>query len=228
MTQSPNGRVWAAYVNRPSFTASSDFAEFIRVEDQHGHYGFFTGSNGRQYAVRPLNPQVGCPEKPYWQTFHALYDAETGQRVLNHWDCDIEGQHAWNHFTRSIGAADVFGFSSERYTFAPSAKFYPTDEAIVRAEVKFEGGQPRKVVVEPVTYHRTAAGERSKLVGRDCGYWASSRPVIDYTGRRFLFDSTMSHPEWPAAEVDGVIKTSCQTDVYVAEKNSLAEKVAKP
>jgi hypothetical protein len=35
-------------------------------------------------------------------------------------------------------------------------------------------------------------------------------------GARFMFDSTMSHPEWPATE-NGKVKTDCTTDVYVVE-----------
>jgi hypothetical protein len=53
-------------------------------------------------------------------------------------------------------------------------------------------------------------------MGRLCDYWAQPRVVGDSTGRRFLFESTMSHPEWPATEA-GAVKTDCITDVYVAE-----------
>jgi hypothetical protein len=72
------------------------------------------------------------------------------------------------------------------------------------------------VRIDPVAYHRSAEGPRARQMGRECGYWAQPRMVMDFTGTRFMFDSTMSHPEWPALE-GRKPKNDCNTDVFVAE-----------
>ena len=68
--------------------------------------------------------------------------------------------------------------------FAPSlAAFFPTDEAAVRGVISYANGQPASVDLQPVAYHRSAYGDRNKLVnGPNCGYWASPRGTIDHTG----------------------------------------------
>ena len=236
-SQNPKGRLTVIYGNAPNFTYNADLSARVQFDDNHGHAGYFCGSNGRCYLVRTKSDslkdgrvgQIGCKNpdgsaaQP-WRPEQALYDDETGKRALI-WGCDVPGQNLWSHFSRSLGAIDIFAFSSERATFAPSLeKYYPNDEAISRAVVRYTDGQPSQVAVEPVAYHRSATGGRARLMGRECGYWATPRVVSDATGRRFLFESTMSHREWPALE-GRKVKTDCHTDVYVAE---FAEKTAAP
>ena len=228
-SQNPKGRLILIYGDAPNFSYNADLSARVQIDDNHGHPGYFCGSNGRCYMVRAKsdtlpNGQVGqidCTDphggiaqsrKPEF----ALYDDETGKRVLIS-GCDLPGQNPFGHFARSPGAKDVFGVSTDRFTFDPSlAKFYPTDEAILRAEVEYAGGNPVGVRVTPVAYHRSASSDRAKRMGRQCGYWANPRLVMDFTGTRFMFDSTMSHPEWPALE-GRKPKTDCRTDVFVAE-----------
>lgn len=228
-SQNPKGRLIVVYGNAPNFSYSADLSSRVQFDDNHGHRGYFCGSNGRCYMVRVKNDtlsksgvgQIGCKRidgsiADPWRAEQGLYDDETGKRVLI-WGCDIPGQNVWGHFARSPGAKDVFGISTERSTFGPSLeKFYPTDEAIVRAVVEYAGGEPVRVRVAPVAYHRSAIGPRENLLGRQCGYWATPRVVMDFTGARFLFDSSMSHLEWPATE-NGEVKADCHIDVYVAE-----------
>ena len=228
-SQNPNGRLVVVYGEAPSFAYSADLSSRVKVDDNHGHRGYFCGSNGRCYIVRVKNDdlpngrvgQKGCvnpdgsPAKP-WKPEYALYDDASGKRVLV-FACDLAGQNAWQHLGRSLGGQDVFGISSERFVFGPSLeRFFPTDEAILRARVDYAEQQPVRVAIEPVAYHRSATGPRAKLMGRECGYWASPRVVVDGTGKRFLFDSTMSHAEWPALE-GRKTKTDCHRDVFVAE-----------
>jgi len=228
-TQNPKGRLTFIYDDAPNFSYNADLSSRAEFDDNHGHSGYFCSSNGRCYMVRTKSDtlpkggvgQIGC-RKPNgelnlpWRPEVAIYDDETGKRVLI-WGCDIPGQNPFEHFARSPGAKDTFGVSTERFTFAPSlAEFYPTDEAILRAVVESSSGDPIRVRVTPVAYHRSASSDRAKRTGRQCGYWAYPRMVMDFTGTRFLFDSTMSHPEWPALE-GRKPKTDCRTDVFVAE-----------
>ena len=228
-SQNPKGRLILVYGNAPNFSYTADLSSRVQFEDNHGHRGYFCGSNDRCYMVRVKNDtqpnghtgQIGCKDpdgkvaQP-WKAEHALYDDETGKRVLI-FGCDIPGQNGWQHFARSLGGKDVFGVSTERFTFKPSLEtFVSTDEAIVRGLVEYADGQPSRVRLEPVAHHRSASGKRANLMGRECGYWASPRVVADGTGTRFLFESTMSHPEWPALEGKHP-KTDCRTDVYVTE-----------
>lgn len=228
-TQNPKGRLTVLYYDAPSFSYHGDLSTRVQYDDNHGHPGYFCGSNGRCYLVRPKNDslpkggvgEIGCRApsggvaQP-WKPEFALYDDETGKRMLI-FGCDLQGQNPWEHFGRSLGRLDVFAISSLRYVFNPSLNsFYATDEAISRAEVEYTEGLPARVRVDPVAYHRSASGPRSKLMGRECDYWAQPRVVSDSTGTRFLFDSTMSHPEWPALE-GRKPKTDCRTDVFVAE-----------
>jgi hypothetical protein len=228
-SQNPKGRLILVYGYAPNFSYTADLTSRVKFEDNHGHRGYFCGSNGRCYMVRVKNDtlpngstgQIGCKDadgkvaEP-WRAEQGLYDDETGKRALI-FGCDIPGQNAWQHFTRSLGGKDIFGVSTERYTFKPSLeKIAPTEEAIVRGVVEYADGQPSHVRLEPVAYHRSASGPRAKLMGRECGYWASPRVVGDSTGTRFLFESTMSHTEWPALEGKHP-KTDCRTDVYVTE-----------
>jgi hypothetical protein len=228
-TMDPAGRLMVVYGNAPGYLYNADLSSRVKVEDNHGHRGYFCGSNGHCYMVRVINDdlpqgrvgQIGCRDSAGkmqipWRSESGLYDDKTGKRVLV-FGCDIPGQNAWQHFATSLGARDVFGISAERFTFPPSLeKFVPTDEAILRAVVSYSGGEPSRVDLHPVAYHRSATGPRSKLMGRLCDYWAQPRVVGDSTGNRFLFESTVSHPEWPATEA-GTVKTDCITDVYVAE-----------
>lgn len=227
-SQNPQGRLIVVYEDAPNFSYSADLSSRVQFDDNHGHRGFFCGSNGRCYAVRQISDrlprggvgQIGCRKSNGeldlpWKQESALYDDETGKRVLV-FGCDLPGQAPWQHFSRSPGGKDVFGISSLRFTFKPSLeRLFPTDEAILRAKVEYAEGQPASVHIDPVAYHRSAEGPRAKLMGRECGYWAQPRMVMDFTGTRFMFDSTMSHPEWPAME-DGLSKLDCVTDVYVA------------
>jgi hypothetical protein len=222
------------YGKAPNFSYAADLSSRVKFDDNHGHRGYFCGSNGRCYVVRVKNDdlpngrvgQKGCldgdgaPAKP-WKPEHALYDDTSGKRVLS-FGCDLPGQNAWQHFGRTLGGQDVFGISTERFVLGPSLdQFARTDEAILRAVVDYVivdriERQPAHVTIEPVAYHRSATGPHAKLLGRDCGYWASPRVVVDATGKRFLFDSTMSHAEWPTLE-GRKIKADCISDVFVAQ-----------
>ncbi|HEV1995145.1 MAG TPA: hypothetical protein VGR03_12520 [Candidatus Acidoferrum sp.] len=228
-TQNPKGRLVVIYTDAPNFIYNADLSARVQIDDNHGHTGYFCGSNGRCYLTRVRGDtlprggvgQIGCRKpngdlSPPWQSEEGLYDDETGKRVLI-WGCDVPGQTLYEHIARHAGAKDVLGASTERYTFAPSLeKFFPTDEAIVRGVLEYAGGEPARVRLTPVAYHRSASGPRAQLMGRECDYWAQPRMVMDFTGNRFLFESTMSHPEWPSIE-DGKVRTDCVTDVYVAE-----------
>jgi hypothetical protein len=228
-SQNPAGRLTMVYGNAPNYTYSADLASRAQYDDNHGHAGYFCGSNGRCYRVGPRSDtlknggvgQIGCRDARGlvlipWRTEGALYDDETGKRELI-FGCDEPGQNPWEHLSRSPGAKDVFGISTKRYVFPPSlARFAPTDEAIVRAVVSYSEKQPAGVTLTPVAYHRSAVEPYSPRLGRNCGYWATPRLNGDFTGTRFLFDSSMSHPEWPATE-RGRTKTDCVTDVYVVE-----------
>ncbi len=227
-SQNPKGRLILVYGDAPNYSYSADLSSRVQLDDNHGHRGYFCGSNGRCYLVRSKSDtlpngkvgEVGCKNADGtvatpWRAEEALYDDETGRRVLI-WGCDLPGQNPFTHYARALGGKDVFGISTERLTFGPSLRtFAPTDEAIVRGVVEYEGGMPARVRVEPVAYHRSADGARSQLMGRACGYWALPRVTMDHTGTRFLFDSTMSHPEWPVTQGHR-IKTDCRVDVYVA------------
>lgn len=228
-SQNPRGRLIVVYGDAPNFSYSADLSSRVQFEDNHGHRGYFCGSNGRCYMARVKDDtlangrvgQIGCKNSDGtvaqpWKPEYALYDDETGKRALI-FGCDLPGQNAWQHISRALGGKDVFGISSERFTFRPSLeRFVPTDEAIVRGVAEYTNGQPSRVRLEPVAYHRSAVGPLAKLMGRECGYWATPRVVADVTGQRFLFESTMSHPEWLALE-GRKTKTDCRTDVYVAE-----------
>ena len=228
-TLNPAGRATFVYGNAPAYIYTSDLSSRVKMDDNHGHRAYFCGSNGRCYMARVKNDdgpkggigQIGCRDSSGkqldpWRAEGGLYDDETGKRVLI-FGCDVPGQNPWQHFATSFGAKDVFGISTDRYTFPPSLqRSYSMDEAIVRAKVSYSAGQPSHVAFEVVAYHRSATGARSKLMGRGCDYWATPRMVMDFTGRRSMFDSTMSHPEWPSTE-DGRVKADCLTDVYVAQ-----------
>ena len=228
-SQNPKGRMTLVYGDAPNFSYSADLSSRVKYDDNHGHLGYFCGSTGRCYKVSIRNEtmpdgragQIGCKDTngemiPPWKPEHAIYDDETGKRVLI-FGCDVAGQFDSNHISRSLGAPDVFGISTDRFTFAPSLqKFYPADEAILRAVVHYLGQNPSGVTIEPLAYHRSATGPRAQWAGRSCDYWSQPRAAEDHTGTHFMFDSTMSHPEWPATE-NGKVKSDCATDVYVVE-----------
>jgi hypothetical protein len=228
-SQNPKGRVTLVYGAAPNFSYSADLSSRVQYDDNHGHLGYFCGSNGRCYKVSAKNDNlpdgragaIGCRNargeitEP-WKGENALYDDETGKRVLI-FGCDVPGEFAAQHFSRSLGVLDIFGISTLRYTFPGSLqKFYPADEAILRAVVRYAGTDPSRVTIEPLAYHRSAYGPRAEWAGRSCGYWATPRAAEDRSGTRFMFDSTMSHSEWPATE-NGQVKSDCRTDVYVVD-----------
>jgi hypothetical protein len=213
LTQNPAGRVLVSLSSGGQLVFPTDFKS--RYAMPKGHYGFLPLLNGR-YGI--LKPDGECPGAPFWKFRYALRDDETGE-VLLHFGCDVPGQHAWDHFGRSISTPNTFSVTTNRYPFPPSRDWQPTYEAVLIGRVLYEGDLPKAVEVTPVAYHRSAAGERAKAQGRDCGYWAYPRGVLDHTATRVLFDSTMSHPEWPALDGDGKIITTCRPDVYVVVKN---------
>jgi hypothetical protein len=226
-SQNPKGRLTLAYNEAPNFSYTANLKSRVQYEDNHGSRGYFCGSNGRCYKVNMKNDTIpghktgpiGCkgldgnPRVP-WQPEYALYDDETGKRELI-FGCDFPPETVVQHITRSLGALDVFGFSTVRNTFATGVgQFSALDDAILRATVTYVGDQPAGVNVTSVAQHRSASGGYAKSLGRECGYWATPRPVSDATGTRVLFDSTMSNPSWPARE-GGKVKTDCRTDVFV-------------
>ncbi len=211
-SQNPAGRVMFIYANRPTWSATADLSEFVKFEDNHGHPGYFLGSNGRSYRVTVKNDtltrpdgsfrgvgQIGCADEngkmlQPWRSEFALYDDLTGKRMLI-FGCEMSraSNLAPEHFARSIGIQDVFGGSGI---------------VITRFAVEYEHGSPVRVRINPVAYTRTAMNR--------CGYWAQPRAAIDHTGTRFLFDSTANSSRWPSLEADGKSKSDCRTDVYVA------------
>lgn len=210
-TQNPDGRIALIYANRPAWTVTADLTGFVKMEDNHGHSGYFAGASGRSYRVSVKNDtvrnpdgttrvgQVGCKDssghvRSPWSREYALYDDATGERALV-WGCDVIAGTEMHpeHFSRSIGVSNVFGGSGR---------------TITRFSVEEQGGKPVRVTANLVTYTRS---EYQK-----CGYWAQPRATMDQTGTRFLFDSSMNHPRWPAREVNGKLKNDCRVDVYVA------------
>lgn len=213
-TQNPEGRVLLTYANRPAWIATADLSSFTQVEDNHGHPGYVAGSDGHSYRVSVKNDtvrnpdgtfrvgQVGCKDESGrlmnpWRPEYALYDDVTGRRALI-FGCELGRDPDLHpeHFARSIGTRDVFASSGK---------------AIVRFTLQRSGGAAR-VSSELIAYTRTDS--------QRCGYWAQSRAAMDHTGTRFLFDSSMNHPRWPARESDGSLKSDCRTDVYVVVANS--------
>lgn len=211
-SQNPAGRVMFIYANRPTWSAAADLTDFVKFEDNHGHPGYFLGSNGRSYRGTIKNDtvskpdgtfrgvgQIGCADEKGkmiqpWRPEYGLYDDVTGKRVLI-FGCEMT--RASNllpeHFSRSIGVKDIFAGSGN---------------VITRFVVEYENGAPAHVRVTPVAHTRSSI--------RGCGYWAQPRAAMDHTGTRFLFDSSASSSRWAALESDGKPKNDCRTDVYVA------------
>lgn len=209
ITQNPFGRVLESYANRPKWTYNSDFGGAIQMQDGHGHMGFVSGSDGRHYVMKVKNDllsngsygQMGCVNSgfSYWKPEFGLYDDATGQRVLV-WGCDIPGANdGRDHFARSTAAKNIFAGSDTN--------------AIMRFTLRFDStGKPNGVGYETVANPRTNGS---------CGYWASPRAAMDGSGTRFMFGSSMSNTTHASYE-NGVRKTSCTGDVYVAESSSTA------
>lgn len=210
-SQNPAGRVILIYANRPAWIAPAALDSFVRMDDNHGHSGYFAGADGRSYRISVKNDtvpasgdrparvgQIGCTDaagrllQP-WRREYALYDDATGKRALI-FGCEspAEDYHAM-HFTRSPGIRDVFGGSGS---------------AILRYVIQRENGMAKGVRTELVAYTRSAMAR--------CGYWAQPRAVMDWTGTRILFDSTATSDARGSRNPDGQPRTGCRTDVFVA------------
>jgi hypothetical protein len=208
-TENPEGRVVIVY-NKTQRIFDLAFESSVEFADT-SHLGFLSLSNGKYGIVKNHG---ACSGVGFWKWQYALVDDVTGD-VLAMFGCDVPGQHEWAHWSRSIKLKDVFSVTTDRYTFPPSRERQPTYESVLLAKVVYQNNAPRTVQVTPIAYHRSAAGARAKALGRHCGYWAWPRGSLDHTGTRVLFDSTMSHPEWPSQDTDGRTKTDCRVDVYV-------------
>ncbi len=211
-SQNPVGRVILIYANRPTWSAPADLSEFIKLDDNHGHSGYFLGSNGRSYRVSVKNDtltnadggfrgvgQIGCADEhgkmiQPWRPEFALYDDLSGKRVLT-FGCEMSPATNLNpeHFSRSIGVQDVFAGSGK---------------VITQFVLEYENGVPARIRITPVAYTRTSL--------KGCGYWAQPRAAMDHTGTRYLFDSSANNSRWAAVETDGKPKNDCRTDVFVA------------
>jgi hypothetical protein len=210
LTQNPAGRVLVSY-SQPTLQRvyGIDFGKGIDVPN--GHFGFLALSNGRYGIVKPVG---NCSGGPYWKFEYGIVDDESGE-ILLRFDCNIPGQPSWSHWGRSIDIVDTFSVTTHRLSFPASRTWQPHYETVLIGKVLYDGAKLKSVEVTPIAYHRSAAGENAQAKGRACGYWAEPRGVLDHTGTRVLLDSTMSHPEWPALDVDGKLKTDCNRDVYV-------------
>ncbi len=211
-SQNPVGRITLQNAYASAYSYSSNLASSVKYDDNNGHRGFFCGSNGRCYKVNAKSDtlangsvgQVGCPGASPWIAEHALYNDVTGKRELI-WSCNLPASHrlrrAMGHFTRSQATNVFFGSGANS----------PGVDWIARFQVGYDAsGNPNAVTGAPV------ATARSNPV---CGYWAQPRATSDSTGTRALFDSTASNTIYVSKE-NGVVKTTCVTDVYVAVAGS--------
>lgn len=201
LTQDSPARVFFTYHQRPSWSFALDFSDakqFLQPSfgpygkpnlqwSAHGHAGFFCGSNGRCYVVKPLNDiidsdndgvpdrvgQVGTTVGKSWRAFYQLANTATGKVELI-WGADIpEMGFGFGHFSRSL-ARDVF--------FGSGAKH--EGNTITRYRVTYDAaGNPTSVT-----------GENVALTNSEikCGYWAHPRVTSSDDGTRALFDSTLA------------------------------------
>jgi len=193
------------YTNAPAFFYTADLSVKAQQQDNHGHPGYFVGSNGKPYKISVKNDtipnkkpgQIGCNPPTGWVPEHALYDEVTGQRVLTfgcNWLAGSLEQKSMVHFSRSA-AKDVW---------------FGTGAWITRYQLHYapDGVTPKSVTSIPVAETKSKFG---------CGYWAEPRGASDATGTRVLFESTRAG--------------GCATQVYVAivpEKPIASPAAAQP
>ncbi len=195
---SQDGRVYLTYENRPSWGDSIDFRQPLEFREPawpqyqikgkkiyweaHGHMGFFLGSNGKSYVVKPLSDliddnsdgtidrvgMIGTAISGRWRAYYIIANTATGKAELLWGLSAPENQWGIGHFSRSQ-ASDVFWGSST--------------ETITRYEVA-----------------HTSSGELSSVTGTNvakagagkCGYWDEPRVTSDPTGNRGMFDSALA------------------------------------
>lgn len=201
LTQDSPPRVFYTYDKRPSWSFALDFSDarqFLQPSfgpygkpnyrwSAHGHMGFFCGSNGRCYVVKPLNDiidsdgdgtpdrvgQVGTTVGQRWRPLFVLANTATGKIELVWGAGNLERGFSGGHFSRSL-ALDVF--------FGSGAKH--EGNTITRYKVEYDAaGSPTAVT-----------GENVALTNSEikCGYWAHPRATSSDDGTRALFDSTMA------------------------------------
>ena len=197
-SQSPKGRMTLVYGAAPNFSYTTDLSSRVQFDDNHGHRGYFNGSNGRSYKVNAVNNtltgkragqvgQIGCVVAGKWRPAFALYNVETGKKEFE-FNCGPAPE---------VIAGDHFSSSA-----APDVWFGSSDNIIARYTAHYDGsGNPNQVTTETVT---SLVGSNQKT----CGYWAYSRANSDATGTKALFDSTAGG--------------GCKTDVYVVAIGGVA------
>lgn len=212
LTQDSPPRVFLTYQNRPSWGLALDFSDPVEFRhpsfppfgdrkyqwSAHGHMGFFCGSNGRCYVVKPLNDIIdddldGVPDRvgavgtmvnSRWRELFHLSNTRTGKVELV-WGADNpEKRFSGAHFSRSLAPNVFFGSGAKHES-----------NTITRYTVRYDAtGNPVEVLGENLAY--TNSDIR-------CGYWAHPRVTSSDDGLRALFDSTLAG--------------QCKTHVYVVD-----------
>jgi len=212
LTQDTPPRVFHTYDKRPSWSFALDFSDAKRFLQPsfgpygkpnlrwsaHGHMGFFCGSNGRCYVVKPLNDiidsdndgvpdrvgQVGTTIENRWRPLFVLANTATGKIELV-WGADnVERGFSAGHFSRSLAPNLFFGSGA-----------------------KHEGNR-----ITRYTVAYDAAGNATSVTGENvaltnseikCGYWAHPRATSSDDGTRVLFASTAA--------------SGCRSQAYVVD-----------
>lgn len=201
LTQDSPPRVFFTYENRPAWSFALDFSDPVEFRhasfgpygdrkyqwSAHGHPGFFCGSNGRCYVVRPLGDiiddnldgvpdrvgSVGTTVNGRWRGLFHLTNTRTGAVELVWGAQNPERQFSGGHFSRSL-QKDVF--------FGSGAKH--EGNTITRYVVRYDAtGKPVEVLGENLAYTNSDI---------QCGYWAHPRVTGSDDGMRALFDSTLA------------------------------------
>jgi hypothetical protein len=195
-----DGRIYLTYNRRPAWSFAVDFSDPVefrhpawpqfqapgkKIEwSAHGHTGFFLGSNGRSYVVKPLSDliddnadgvvdrvgQIGTKINNRWRAYLLLVNTQTGRTELLWGESGPEkGWGIDGHFSRSQ-AKDVFWGSSMTI--------------VTRFKATYKGdGHPVKVEGENIANTQQKGG---------CGYWGWPRVASDSSGDRAMFDSTLA------------------------------------
>lgn len=212
LTQDSPARVFFTYHQRPSWSFALDFSDakqFLQPSfgpygkpnlqwSAHGHMGFFCGSNGRCYVVKPLNDiidsdgdgipdrvgQVGTTVEKRWRPLYVLANTATGKIELVWGAENLERGFSAGHFSRSL-ARDVFFGSGAKHEGNTITRYKVASDA---------AGNPTAVTGENVAMTNSET---------KCGYWAQPRATGSDDGARALFDSTLAG--------------GCKSHVYVVD-----------
>ncbi|RJP45618.1 LamG domain-containing protein, partial [Candidatus Parcubacteria bacterium] len=165
-----NGRGLFTWNVNPQRAYFPGFTGEIVFDDFHGHLGQFRDQNGQWYTVNTKEDrlpsggvgQVGCPNVSPWRPEQAIYNADTGQRVLI-WGCDLPITDP-DHWT-TAAAVNRFGSSGH--------------QEIAVYDVNWTTGTVTRTLVAKV--HRDPG----------TGYEGSPRATADYDLNEILFHSGM-------------------------------------